>query len=546
MLTTASWWRLIAATVVSASVARSTSDTSTTTAPPPAAAYTDQPRAETYPTPYYSSASVHSFDSPKPMLSVPGDSFTIRRPDIIFFPPLAPALGDPLPQATPLLRHQPIPPPELSFYLHEIFMPQLGTLLYHNDLPRKWRVQVGAYRVRRDAAQEALREQLAAARLLARDARTAALAEFARVQQPVLEALEREAERIRELMTNGSIFREGSNWNDSRRWRLGDDTQWESNLDEFRVLRAAAFYERGLSPEQRDLLREMTADLVTLLEDPFGEINLGGPGPALAFSPSPARLRLPGEVPPALAAALTRYREEKAALKRELRDQIYVQDRAWFASRRTQALRALAESQAPRFEALDGQAEALRRELDELPGLIPDLVTAGLPPALLDRITRYLTDKTHLQETMNRKLQELRAELPFDRIEYSRIGAGYGIVHLPSRRTRRTDRPAALDAELRVFNAEQVARFEELTRERTAIQSEVTRMGDTLLAGTSARSIDSLLRQFDERVQLQQRWLRYQDYHDATLLAGLSPAQRRLLFAAGMTQLAPPITYSPL
>ena len=112
---------------------------------------------------------------------------------------------------------------------------------------------------------------------------------------------------------------------------------------------------------------------------------------------------------------------------------------------------------------------------------------------------------------------------------------------MPRRQTRRTDRPAELAAELSAFNTVQVARFEELAREKAAIQAEVTRIGDTVLANSAARSVDSLLRQFDENVRLQQRWSRYQDYQDATLLPDLSPAQRRLLFAAGVGRLMLPL-----
>jgi hypothetical protein len=544
------FWCLAAAAVGLASPPRAVAadDTTVNSTPPPTANYTDQPRNETYSTStfHHSAPYYHSSSSSSSFLPGQQFSYTVRRPDIIFFPPSPPALGDAVAAPAPLLRNQPIPPPELGTYIHELFMPQLGSLLYHNDLPRKWRVQVEAYRASRDAAVEALRERIEATRLLERSARASALASFAREQEPILVQLEAEAERIRELLTNGNFFNEGSNWNDYRRWRLGDDTQWESNIDELRVLRAAVFYQRGLSVEQRDLLREMALELTTLLEDPLGEINLSGPGPTFAFSPSPARLRLPAEIPLNLAERLVQYREQKADLKRELRDEIYAQDRAWFASRRVQALRMLAEQQAPRFAALEAMADSLRREFEDLPGLTPRLSTTGLPQALLDRISRYLEAKTELQATLTKKLNELRAELPFDRIEFARVGSGYGIVHMASRQTRRTSRRATLDAELSAFNATQVARFEELTREKAAIQAEVNRIGDTLVAGSAGRSLDSLLRQFDENVRLQQRWVRYQDYQDATLLPDLSPAQRRLLFAAGMNRLAPPITFSRL
>ncbi|HEX2099666.1 MAG TPA: hypothetical protein VHF69_03325, partial [Candidatus Synoicihabitans sp.] len=78
-------------------------------------------------------------------------------------------------------------------------------------------------------------------------------------------------------------------------------------------------------------------------------------------------------------------------------------------------------------------------------------------------------------------------------------------------------------------------------REKAAIQAEVSRIGDSLLDHGPAKSIDRLLRQFDETVQLQQRWAQYQDYQDAMLLPDLSPAQRRLLFSAGIVRLMSPL-----
>ncbi|HEX2101476.1 MAG TPA: hypothetical protein VHF69_12470, partial [Candidatus Synoicihabitans sp.] len=357
-------------------------------------------------------------------------------------------------------------PTELMTYIHEIFTPQLGTMLYHNDLPRRWRVTIEAYREKRDAAVAALRERIESSRTLEPAARAAGLSAFAREQAPVLAALEAEAEQIRDRLTHGDFFTQGSDWNDSRRWRLGDDMQWESNVDEFRVMRAAVYYQRGLTLDQRNLLREMALELGTLLRNPLGEIDLRGPPPAFAFSPMPASLRLPADLPEALVAKMNRYRDEKEVLKRELRDELYARDRTWFASRRISALRALGERRAPRFAALEDLAESIRRDLQDVPGITPRINTPGLPAELHARIEHYLEAKASLQDALTQKLNALRAELPFDRIEFARVGGGYGIVHVPSRQTRKTDRARTVASELNEFNTAQVAKFAELAREK--------------------------------------------------------------------------------
>ena len=520
--------------------------------PPPAANYTDTPRVEHYSgsTPYFAPPPTswvpwnswhnHPFGGGN-WHSLGGTTVTIRRPDVIFFPPTIPALGDRVPASVPVQRGQPLPPPELAAYVHEIFMPQLGTLLFHNDLPKKWRIMVEDYRARRDAATDELRAQIEAARLLEPQARAAALNTFAQQQESTLQALEAEAERIRETMTEGTWRYEGSNWNSQRSWRLGDDIQWESNADELRVIRAAIFYSEGFSPEQRDLLREMTRELLGLLEDPLGEIKLSAPATAVSFLPAAARLRLPPELPPEVQARLDRFVAAKAELKRELRDEIYAQDRAWFVSRRTQAFRTLAERQAPRFAALQAEAEELRRAFAAIPGITPGEIATALPAALVDRINAYLQSKTDLQDTLTRKLQDLRHELPFDRVEFGRVDTGYGIVVLPGKKTRKSRRLGEIEAELKQFNEIQVARYNALNREIAAIQAEVHRVAEAALANTRHRTLAALLREFEENVQVQHRWGLYRDYQDATLLPGLSPSQRRLLFSAGVNRLMLPL-----
>jgi hypothetical protein len=55
------------------------------------------------------------------------------------------------------------------------------------------------------------------------------------------------------------------------------------------------------------------------------------------------------------------------------------------------------------------------------------------------------------------------------------------------------------------------------------------------------KSINDLLEEFENSRQEQEVWERYRDYQTAVLLPGLSPEQRRLLFAAAVEKLALPL-----
>jgi hypothetical protein len=89
------------------------------------------------------------------------------------------------------------------------------------------------------------------------------------------------------------------------------------------------------------------------LGDPTASVDLDAPRPVVFFSPETARFERPANLSPEIAARLDAYRDAKSALKTELRAVIYRQDRAYFGFTRTNALRALAEKQAPALAALE-------------------------------------------------------------------------------------------------------------------------------------------------------------------------------------------------
>lgn len=461
----------------------------------------------------------------------------------IYFPPVPPAIGEPVPANLARGSLAKFAPPSvLASYVYEPFYAPLSPLLFTEDLDRRRREKLDGYRAARATALEALRAKLDSLQSAEPAARQQALARFATDQEPVLAALEATAEELRANFVNGGFFQAGSDWNNTRQWRLGDNTRWESTTDEIKVMTGAAFFQDGLSPAQRRLLRELAMELADSLQAPGADISLDAPGPFFYFAPEMARIRLPLNMPAELSARITAYQAQKSALKNELRDVLYKQDRTLFDFKRVAALKALAEQQAPQLAALEQLAEEIRVGLAPLPN--PASPPAlPLPAELSNRISAYLADKAEWQRTMQARLESLRAEFPEDRVEYIRQGMGLAIQIVGNRRSpaETNARRAAVLGPLAAFNTAQNERYLALTRDKEALRADVLKALSGALGAATNKSIDQLLRQFAYAFGQQERWERYHDYEVATLQPGLSAAQRRLLFGAALEKLDLPL-----
>lgn len=461
----------------------------------------------------------------------------------IYFPPVPPALGEPIPVNTTRTSLAKFAPPSvLGGYVYEPFYAPLSPLLFTENLDRKRREKLDGYRAARTAALEALHAKLDSLQSADAGARQQALASFAAEQAPALAALETTAEELRDNFVNGGFFQAGSDWNTMRRWRLGDNTRWESTTDEIKVMTGAAFFQDGLSPAQRRLLRELAMELTDSLQVPGADISLDAPGPFFYFAPEMARIRLPIDLPPELAAKITAYQDQKAALKAELRDILYKQDRTLFDFKRVAALKVLAEQQAQRLAALEQLAEEIRVGLAPLPN--PASPPAlPLPRELATRISTYLNQKAEWQRAMLARLESLRSDFPEDRVEYIRQGSGLAIQIVANRRSpaETTARRTAALATLATFNAEQNERYVALSRDKEILRADVLKAVTGALGQAGSKSIDQLLRQFAYAFGQQERWERYHDYEIAVLQPGLSAAQRRLLFGAAVEKLDLPL-----
>ena len=91
------------------------------------------------------------------------------------------------------------------------------------------------------------------------------------------------------------------------------------------------------------------------------------------------------------------------------------------------------------------------------------------------------------------------------------------------------------------FERVQSTQLAELNKERAGIReslSEYVRANDR---PTDTKSVDDLLKDFEDARQRQELWDRYRDYQTAALMPGLSPEQRRMLYDAAVEELALPL-----
>lgn len=500
--------------------------------------YTQTSESTYYGSNSYSPGSYYS--APVPYISRPSTVTVYHRP--VYFPPVPPALGEPVKRRDHVALGKFAPPSALAYYVYEPFYAPLSTLLFTEDLSRKRRDRLDSYRATRTALLAELRAKLEALRDADQPTRARELTALATAQASRLAAIEATAEELRYNFAHGGFLESGTSWNEDRGWRLGDDTRWESQVDEIRVMRASAAFQDGLSSAQRRLLREIEMELMDSMNSPTDEIALDTPGPFLYFSPATARIRIPTDIPAGLAQKIEAYKTAKASLKTELRTTLYAQDRAWFNFRRVGTLKTLAENQAPRFTALEELAEEIRRELVPYPNPArpPRL---PMPTALGPRIRDYHQRKMELQNMMLAKLEETKLALPDDRVEYTRVSGNYVLEVVPNRRAspeQKAKRQAVVDA-LAPFNEQQTHLYAALAREKEALRTAVIQEASTLSIRDPQKSIEQLLKEFSYAFQRQEAWEIYRDYETAVLEPGMSAAQRELLFGAAIEKLDLPL-----
>lgn len=327
------------------------------------------------------------------------------RPVVICFPPTPPPLDHAITRLASSLPPRLTPPPELASCVNEPFYAPLSTWLLENTLTEKMRQRISALHVAEAGALADLRATLEQVRTADAATRRRSLEMLARQQTPQLAALERDAEQIRADLATGRY-----DWRALREWAIGGkNTRGDSPAEIAATMCAYAYYQSGLLPAQRRLLREISVELAMAGEDTAAA---EAAQPFLFFPPEPARVLLPDDLPADLAAKIAAYQTKKSALKKELYDTIYQQDGATLAFMRNSALKALAGKQAARLAELEPLAEDIRGGLADLPSATrPDAEHSALPPVLTERLDATFQAAITLQRETIKKIDAVRVGL---------------------------------------------------------------------------------------------------------------------------------------
>ena len=459
----------------------------------------------------------------------------------IFFPPSPPPLGRALPKGAPPAGRL-AAPPELAAHVNEPYYAPLGTRLATKSLPPKLRTQLDQYRAAKLALQSELRAELERVRPLEPTERETALAAFARRQAAALANLETTAEQLRR-----DLIVSDQTWGALRQWHLGDkDRRGFSPLEIAQVMRAYAYYQDGLIPAQRRLLREIALE-PQAAGDSAG--NAAANQPYLFFPPEPARVLLPDDIPAAVAAKLALYQTRKSALKKELYDAVHARDGQSFTFFRGNILKALAERQAARLAELETLAEEIRRGLAVMPEAAPIAERTPLPPVLQNRVAALLRDIGAAQREATERVEAILAEarsraLPIQ-ASYRFEADGLKFLVIPSRFGRGSGSPpadaaaqiAAVREKISVVANDYGRRLAEAINERDAIRVEVTRSLNT----TKADRVDAALNTAMRVATARETEDVYREYRVALFQPGLAPEQRRLLFDSVIERLELPL-----
>lgn len=459
----------------------------------------------------------------------------------VFFPPAAPIYGAPLATRSPsplTINGRPIEPPDnLGKYVGEFFYPPLSSRLLARQLDKKVARQLEAYEARRASLLTDLQNTLVV--LEAADAATRArdLSALAVVQAPQLAAHEKDAEELRQKLIEGGLLLHPVDWSRDREWRLGDPTttRFAPDSAELQVIRAAAYYQAELLPEQRGLLCEIVEQKRRFRGMPNSR-NLA----PVFFSPETARLVPPDDLPADLTAKFSSYVRLKDALKEELRQAVVANDSAT-PKKRTAEFHKLAEAQWPRLVELAHLADEIRRELVALPAPVPPPLPPRLPPDLAARIETWRKEQTTLNAERRQRANEVNAKSLFlnseSRGKIDREAFGKLIAQ------RRNELQEADEA----FSRDNTARYQALEEAGKKLSADLQQFAKAHLDPVTGDPMDmkvllarmSASDRYFEKIAREE--VLYKFYRIAMLEPGLSPEQRRLLFNAARVELAQPL-----
>jgi hypothetical protein len=454
-----------------------------------------------------------------------------------FFPPNTPPLGTPPPEMV-RLGYSETPPKSLIHVINEPFYAQLGTQLVRNSLHKDQEQRIQAYLERKRTELGLLQAKLAEFENLAPEAKRAALQNLAATQAPALAALDNEAEAIRtSLLHQGlaGLFRSSINWNAQRQWNmsnLGDVKEDTRQRMLFLVVRASVYYQDGLSTSQRRLAHEAAMELQIKAYAPAAT---GKEETLMFFSPEMAQIQIPSDLSPSLQAKFSAYNEAKRRLRAELVGAIEALD---FPEKKVSAktFAAIAEAQAPKFEALEVIADDIREEIIQTHSQLDPASRLGLPEELRARIKAFSTEKTLLKDKLLETYENLKEMVYPARLNMNtqpnETNPSQIDFTVAPRLGQSDERLRQMHKMLYDFNQERQEHFIALAAEQESLQSAIAAHIQT--KGLTDKDPAALL---DQCVS----WARYRDYHTAVFEPGLSIEQRRLLFDGATEEMALPL-----
>jgi hypothetical protein len=462
----------------------------------------------------------------------------------LFFPPVPPPLGSEVPILARIATG-PSAPSGLVGFEGDLFYPLLAARLVSDSLPAALATRLQAYRSRKVELVDELRARIA--ELIDADpkVREQQLGAFAKSQEPRVDQLEAEAEKLRkDLQWSGVVaVLGGTDWRGKQTGEPPAGVDASPQPDELHRealnLRGAAFYQEGFSPAQRRLLLEASIELVTPQEEEWSPANSQLENRLLFFSPVPARIRVPSNLPAPVAAEINRYILEKGRLKADLLDALGKGADLGNISR-IQAIEQLAAAQAGRNADLEALAEQVRRDLASLPNSDVPAPPPAMPAEIAERISTY---RRHKVEVLNALRNLLVTRTP-EHAATKDGGDGDSdenvFAWMRDGRTRTEVQASSLQSSVEEFNARQVELIGGLNRELAAIRKDLSEYVQARSPAYGGKSIDDLLKDFEAARQKQELWNIYRDYRDSVLMPGMAPGQRRLLLDAAAGQLALP------
>ncbi len=292
-------------------------------------------------------------------------------------------------------------------------------------------------------------------------------------------------------------------------------------------------FQAGLSLDQRLMLQEIAANSPGKAQTGSGSVG----AEFRFFLPGSAHLRWPEKTDAVLARKLELFQEKRTALKQDLTEVVMGVPDDRSDPKHAGKYVGPPSAQAPRFAELEVLAEEIRVALAGLRN--PDEPTpSNLPPDLISHVGHMMDGKNVLLRDVQRAGKEFGRDLAPERVEVAYQSNSASLALLPavdSTASVKKNRKEII-ARLQTRNGEFKQRFAKLAVEMDAVRAEIQRYHDSL-SGNAVPDVNDLSIQLARVYVRQENWNRFRDYRTAALTPGLSPAQRRLLFAAAVADL---------